>query len=63
MDWHLLPLATEALTAEVAVAARGRFMGEPSHEYQHTVIRHQGEGDNAVEEEVMVSQRNAWDSH
>ncbi|XP_053506087.1 radial spoke head protein 9 homolog isoform X4 [Ictalurus furcatus] len=54
MDWHLLPLATEALTAEVAVAARGRFMGEPSHEYQRTVIRHQGEGDDAVEEEVMV---------
>lgn len=63
MDWHLLPVATEALIAEVAVAAKGRFMGDPSHEYEHTEIRHQEEGGNTVEEEVTVSQRNAWDSY
>ncbi|KAK3518177.1 hypothetical protein QTP70_033873 [Hemibagrus guttatus] len=54
MDWHLLPHATEALTEEVALVAKGRFIGEPSHTYEHTEIRHRGEGDDAVEEEVMV---------
>lgn len=63
MDWHLLPLASEALTAEVSVAAKGRFMGDPSHYYEHTEIQHRAEGDNAVEEEVTVSQRNAWDCY
>ncbi|XP_060759569.1 radial spoke head protein 9 homolog isoform X2 [Neoarius graeffei] len=52
MDWHLLPLATEALTAEVAVAAKGRFMGNPSHQYKQTEIRHQGKGDDTVEDKV-----------
>lgn len=63
MDWHSLPVATEALAAEVAVAAKGRFMGDPSHEYAHSEIRHRGDGDNAAEEEVTVSQRNARDSN
>ncbi|XP_060759567.1 radial spoke head protein 9 homolog isoform X2 [Neoarius graeffei] len=52
MDWHLLPLATEALTAEVTIAVKGRFMGDPSHQYEHTEIRHQGEGDDTVEDKV-----------
>lgn len=60
MDWHLLPHATEALIAEVDVAAKGRFIGDPSYTYEHTEIRHRGEGDDAVEEEVMVSQRNTF---
>ncbi|KAG7320164.1 hypothetical protein KOW79_016017 [Hemibagrus wyckioides] len=54
MDWHLLPHATEALIAEVDVAAKGRFIGDPAYTYEHTEIRHRGEGDDAVEEEVMV---------
>lgn len=63
MDWHLLPIATEALTADVALAAKGRFLGDPSHQYEHTQIRRQGQGDDAVEDEVMVSQRNARESY
>ncbi|XP_072529973.1 radial spoke head protein 9 homolog [Salminus brasiliensis] len=43
MDWHLLPPATEALIAEVAVAAKGRFTGDPSYEYEHTETQQQGE--------------------
>lgn len=54
VDWHLLPPATEAMLAEVSAAAKGRFVGDPSHEYEHTEIRRQGEGDEAVEEEIMV---------
>ncbi|XP_076862444.1 radial spoke head protein 9 homolog isoform X2 [Brachyhypopomus gauderio] len=54
MDWHLLPPATEAMTAEVAVAAKGRFVGDPSHEYEHTEIQHHSEGDETLEEVVTV---------
>ncbi|XP_029532431.1 radial spoke head protein 9 homolog isoform X4 [Oncorhynchus nerka] len=54
VDWHLLPPATEAMLAEVSATAKGRFVGDPSHEYEHTEIRRQGEGDEAVEEEVVV---------
>lgn len=60
MDWHLLPHATETLIAEVDVAAKGRFIGDPSYTYEHTEIRHLGEGDDTMEEEVMVSQRNTF---
>ncbi|XP_073694515.1 radial spoke head protein 9 homolog [Garra rufa] len=54
MDWHLLPPATESMIADVAFAAKGRFTGDPSHEYEHTEIRIKGEGDDATEEEVTV---------
>lgn len=54
MDWHLLPPATESMIADVALAARGRFTGDPSHEYEHTEMRIKGEGDDATEEEVTV---------
>ncbi len=54
MDWHLLPPATESMIADVALAAQGRFTGDPSHEYEHTEMRIKGEGDDATEEEVTV---------
>lgn len=54
IDWHLLPPTTEDMLAEVSAAAKGRFVGDPSHEYEHTETRRQGEGDDAVEEEVSV---------
>ncbi|XP_051974970.1 radial spoke head protein 9 homolog [Xyrauchen texanus] len=54
MDWHLLPPATESMIADVALAAQGRFTGDLSHEYEHTETRTQGEGDEAIEEEVTV---------
>lgn len=54
IDWHLLPPATESMIADVALAATGRFTGDPSHEYEHTEIRTEGEGDEATHEEVTV---------
>ncbi|KAM9468043.1 radial spoke head protein 9 homolog [Clarias gariepinus] len=54
MDWHLLPPATDALAADVAVAAKGRFIGDPSHQYEHTETRRRGDGDDAAEGEVTV---------
>lgn len=56
MDWCLLPPPTEAIIAEGQVI-KGRFMGDPSHEYEHTVRKKMGEGGAAHEEEVTVS----WD--
>ncbi|KAG9333888.1 hypothetical protein JZ751_009407 [Albula glossodonta] len=54
MDWHLLPPPTESLLAEVSAMARGRFVGDPSFEYERTETRMQGEGDEAVKEEVTI---------
>ncbi|KAI7792172.1 radial spoke head protein 9 homolog [Triplophysa rosa] len=54
LDWHLLPPATDSMIADVEFAAEGRFTGDPSHEYQHTEMRTQGEGDETKEEEVTV---------
>ncbi|XP_018429850.1 PREDICTED: radial spoke head protein 9 homolog [Nanorana parkeri] len=51
MDWCLLPPATEAIIAEAQVI-KGRFIGDPSHEYEHAVRNKVGEGDAAYEEEV-----------
>ncbi|XP_063079483.1 radial spoke head protein 9 homolog [Engraulis encrasicolus] len=48
MEWHLLPPPTEEMVAEVGVAASGRFMGDPSHEYEHHEMRKNG--DEAMEE-------------
>uniref|UniRef100_A0A3B1JKJ9 Radial spoke head protein 9 homolog n=1 Tax=Astyanax mexicanus TaxID=7994 RepID=A0A3B1JKJ9_ASTMX len=43
IDWYLLPPATETLIDEVAVAAKGRFMGDPSHKYeQGTMEKEEG---------------------
>uniref|UniRef100_A0A8C1AVY2 Radial spoke head protein 9 homolog n=1 Tax=Cyprinus carpio carpio TaxID=630221 RepID=A0A8C1AVY2_CYPCA len=56
MDWHLLPSATESMIADVALAAQGRFTGDPSQEYKHTEMRIKGEGDDATEEEVKVNE-------
>ncbi|CAI9584759.1 unnamed protein product [Staurois parvus] len=52
MDWCLLPPPTEAIIAEGQVI-KGRFIGDPSHEYEHTVPKKVGEGEAAYEEEVM----------
>ncbi|XP_077090902.1 radial spoke head protein 9 homolog [Siphateles boraxobius] len=54
LDWHLLPQATESMTADVALAAQGRFTGDPSYVYEHTETRAEGEGDEATEVEVTV---------
>ncbi|XP_030639183.1 radial spoke head protein 9 homolog [Chanos chanos] len=54
MDWQLLPPATEEMLAEVSKAAKGRFVGDPSHEYEHAETLRREEEDEAVEEEVTV---------
>ncbi|KAG9275454.1 radial spoke head protein 9 homolog [Astyanax mexicanus] len=49
IDWYLLPPATETLIDEVAVAAKGRFMGDPSHKYeQGTMEKEEGGGFKVV---------------
>lgn len=54
MDWHLLPPATDSMIADVEFAAEEQFTGDPSHEYVHTEMHTQGEGDEMKESEVTV---------
>ncbi|XP_031437919.1 radial spoke head protein 9 homolog [Clupea harengus] len=54
MDWNLLPPPTDEMTAYVNIAAIGRFIGDPSHEYEYTETRRFGEGDEAQEEDIMI---------
>lgn len=49
-----MPQATKSMIADVALAAQGRFIGDPSHEYEHTEMRTDGDGDEATEVEVTV---------
>ncbi|XP_053314549.1 radial spoke head protein 9 homolog [Spea bombifrons] len=53
VDWCLLPPATAGIIAETQ-GVRGRFVGDPSHEYEYTVRRKAGDGDAAYEEEVTM---------
>lgn len=50
------------MVAEVGVAASGRFMGDPSHEYEHHEMRKNG--DEAMEEVTVriraVNQNVSW---
>ncbi|KAJ8270531.1 hypothetical protein GJAV_G00116000 [Gymnothorax javanicus] len=54
IDWHLLPLPTSVLLTEVSAVAKGRFVGDPSFEYELTETRQQGQGDEAVKEEFTM---------
>ncbi|XP_039087188.1 radial spoke head protein 9 homolog isoform X2 [Hyaena hyaena] len=51
MEWSLLPPATEEMVAQTSVV-KGRFMGDPSHEYEHTELQKMNEG----EEEVVIKE-------
>ncbi|XP_004624169.1 radial spoke head protein 9 homolog isoform X1 [Octodon degus] len=54
MEWSLLPPATEEMAAQMAVV-KGRFMGDPSHEYEHTEFqRTTAEGEKTFEDDVVV---------
>ncbi|KAM7136285.1 radial spoke head protein 9 homolog isoform 10-T10 [Molossus nigricans] len=53
MEWSLLPPATEEMMVQTSVV-KGRFMGDPSHEYEHTELQKVNEGDKVFEEEVVV---------
>lgn len=55
MDWFLLPPASDSMINEVSKATKGRFIGDPSYVYEHLEIRRRGEGDDAEEEEIVVS--------
>ncbi|CAK8692624.1 radial spoke head protein 9 homolog [Clavelina lepadiformis] len=53
IDWHLLPPATSAMKEKGALV-RGRLMGDPSYEYEHTDVRRVRDGDEYTEEEVTI---------
>ncbi|XP_075411145.1 radial spoke head protein 9 homolog isoform X1 [Tenrec ecaudatus] len=53
VEWSLLPPATEEMLLQTSVV-NGRFMGDPSHEYEHTELQKVTEADKAFEEEVVV---------
>lgn len=55
MEWSLLPPATEEMMTQTAVV-KGRFMGDPSHEYEYTELQKVNEGDKVFEEEIVVSE-------
>ncbi|CAG5928155.1 unnamed protein product [Menidia menidia] len=58
VDWLLLPPATDSLIEEVAKAAKGRFMGDPSYVYEQTV-QSEGEREAGAQEAVSkVSEEN-----
>lgn len=63
MDWHLLPPATESMVVEVSKAAKGCFMGDPSHQYEHVETRRRGEGDEEVVVKVNEERRLAVTIH
>lgn len=54
MEWSLLPPATKEMISQTS-AVKGRFMGDPSHEYEHTELQKVKEGNKVFEEEVVVS--------
>ncbi|XP_037055775.1 radial spoke head protein 9 homolog isoform X3 [Peromyscus leucopus] len=51
-EWSLLPPATEEMATQTAVVS-GRFMGDPSHEYEHTELQKVNEGEKVFDEEVV----------
>ncbi|XP_044141270.1 radial spoke head protein 9 homolog isoform X1 [Bufo gargarizans] len=52
LDWCLLTPPTDDVIGE-AQLIKGRFIGDPAHEYEHTVRSKAGEGSAVYEEEVM----------
>lgn len=52
MEWSLLPPATEEMLVQTSMV-KGRFMGDPSHLYEHTELQKVNEGDKVFEEVVV----------
>lgn len=52
--WGLLPPATKAMR-EQSKLAKGRFMGDPSYEFEHVETKKVGEGEDATEEEETIT--------
>jgi len=53
IQWGVLPPATKG-TRDTAKLAKGRFTGDPSHEFEHVEVRKIGEGEEATEEEETI---------
>ncbi|XP_078502826.1 radial spoke head protein 9 homolog [Lissotriton helveticus] len=53
IDWSLLPPATDEIIALCSLV-KGRFMGDPSHEYEYVEKKIVGEGDTAYTEENTI---------
>ncbi|KAE8600135.1 hypothetical protein XENTR_v10013090 [Xenopus tropicalis] len=53
VDWCLLPPATDAHIAQTQ-GIKGRFVGDPAHEYEYIVRNTAGGGDSALEEELTT---------
>ncbi|XP_071834020.1 radial spoke head protein 9 homolog [Apostichopus japonicus] len=51
--WGLLPQATQAIRDQCSVV-KGRFHGDPAHEYEHIEIQKIGEGEDSTEEESTI---------
>ena len=58
MQWSLLPFADRGLRTKAALL-HGRFTGDPSFVYEHTVTHRVGEGENAQEQTTAVSHHNS----
>ncbi|XP_028997821.1 radial spoke head protein 9 homolog isoform X2 [Betta splendens] len=54
MNWFLLPPASDSMINDVFKAAKGRFVGDPSHVYEHIEVRRRGEGEDAEVEEIVT---------
>nr|XP_020494502.1 radial spoke head protein 9 homolog [Labrus bergylta] len=63
MDWFLLPPATDSMREEVSRGAKGRFIGDPSHVYEHHEILRQGKKDEEVVTKVKEESRLAVTVH
>ena len=60
INWGLMPPATKEVK-EKAKLAKGRFTGDPSHEFEHVEIKKvPGEGDEIHEEEETVIIPYCW---
>jgi len=54
IDWHILQSPSdESLTK--AEVIRGRFIGDPSYEYEHVNVERIGEGEDAHDEETVFT--------
>uniref|UniRef100_G1QUT9 Radial spoke head protein 9 homolog n=1 Tax=Nomascus leucogenys TaxID=61853 RepID=G1QUT9_NOMLE len=52
-EWSLLPPATEEMVVQSSVV-KGRFVGDPSYEYEHTELHKVNEGEKVFEEEIVI---------
>lgn len=53
VEWHLLQPAEEE-QIEKSLKLNGRFMGDPSYEYEFTDVQKIQNGDELIEEEIQV---------